>query len=281
MNLKRRRLLNTLSAPLQTYWSSRVIRPVFIIGCSRSGTTLLSRLMSMHLDVADWSEANDVWDPISVRRDDDGRPLHFWDNTEGYIHSWRDGMASHHEEIRAIFGIYQWLLGKKKLVNKSPINTFRIPDIVEIFPDARIVHMLRDGRAVSVSYAHKLAQKMREHPDQYENTDLAQPFEQMVIRLAAFWKANLDEVARQDQALKLTERGVMMEMSYEDLCDDRTAALTKLCTFAGLDPERFGPGLAAEPVASRNDKWRRDLTPGLLGQIVSAMEPLLSEHGYS
>lgn len=281
MNLKRRRLLNLLSTPLRAYWASRVTNPLFIIGCSRSGTTLLSRLMSTHLDVADWSEANDVWDPVSVRLDDDGRPMHFWDDTAGYLRSWRAGMSGRHQEVRAIFGIYQSILGRQKLVNKSPINTFRVPDIMDIFPDARIVHMVRDGRAVSVSYTHKLAQKMREHPDQYEGTGLVQPFDQMVVRLAAFWKANIEEVARQDGALKLTERGLLLEMTYESLCDDRTTSLARICEFAGLDPDRFGPELAREPVASRNDKWQKDIDGALLDRMVNAMQPRLSERGYS
>jgi hypothetical protein len=280
MNLKHRRLLNILSMPMQPLWSARVREPLFIIGCSRSGTTLLSRLMSTHLDVANWSEGNEVWDPVSVRYDASGRPMHFWDNTEGYLASWRAGMANRHAEIRAIFGIYQTLHGKRKLVNKSPINTFRIPDIMQIFPDAKVVHMLRDGRAVSVSYAHKLAQKMRENPGQYEGTELNQPFDKMVVRLAAFWKENLEEVTRQDEALHLSERGILLEMTYEELCDGQQAALTKICRFAGLDPARFGPKLAQEPVASRNDKWKKDIDPALLDKIVGQMQPVLSKRGY-
>lgn len=280
MNLKRRKILALFARPAAGFWAARLKNPVFIIGCSRSGTTLLSRLMSTHRDVSEWSEANDVWDPISVRRDEDGRPLHFWDDTDGYIRHWRVGMASRRREIRAIFGIYQSIMGRPVFVNKSPINTFRVPDILDIFPDARIVHMVRDGRAVSVSYAYKLAQKMREHPDQYEGTDLSQPFDQMVVRLAAFWKANLDEVARQDQAHRLTERGIILELTYEELCDDRTAALGRLCRFAGLDPQRFGPKLALEPVVSRNDKWRKDIDSALLEQMAAQMQPTLSQRGY-
>src|SRR5687767_8932943 len=42
---------------------SRVRRPIFIIGCARSGTTLVNSLFAAHPEVAVWSEANDVWDP--------------------------------------------------------------------------------------------------------------------------------------------------------------------------------------------------------------------------
>ena len=130
MHFKHRAWLAVLSRPGQAFWAGRVTRPLFIIGCSRSGTTLLSRLMSTHLDVAEWSEANDVWDPVSVRRAADGRPMHFWDDTQGYLESWRADLPAFGLEARAIFGMYQTLLGRWKLVNKSPINTFRIPEIL-------------------------------------------------------------------------------------------------------------------------------------------------------
>ena len=280
MHLKRRKWLSALSRPAQGYWASRVSRPLFIIGCSRSGTTLLSRLMSSHRDVAEWSEANDVWDPIPVRRDADGRPLHFWDDTEGYLQSWRADLPTLGPQIRAIFGMYQALMGRQKLVNKSPINTFRIPEMLALFPDAQFVHMVRDGRAVSVSYAYKLAQKMGEHPEQYDQAVRGLPFDQMVVRLAGFWQANLAEVARQDAALGLTGHGALLELTYEALCDDRAQALGQICRFAGLDADRFGPGLAREPVSSRNDKWRSEVDPTLLDRMVRCMEPELSARGY-
>lgn len=280
MNIKRRKLIYALSRPLQRFWSGRVTNPVFIIGCSRSGTTLLSRLLSYHHDVAEWSEANDVWDPVSVRRDNDGYPLHFWDETQWYIEDWRISMADRHQEIRAIFGFYQTLLRRSCFVNKSPINTFRVPDIVHIFPDARIIHMVRDGRAVSVSYAHKLQQKFGEHPDQYAGTNLMKPFDEMVVAMGAFWKLNLEEVARQDNALALSARQKMIELTYESLCDDRDRALKTICDFIGLDAGRFSPRLAQEPIASRNDKWRQEVGAELLRKMDAAMQPLLSNRGY-
>jgi hypothetical protein len=281
MNIKRRKLLKALSGPFQGFWAGRVQNPIFIVGCSRSGTTLLARLMRTHRDVAEWSEANDVWDPVSVRRDNDGRPLHFWIDTPAYLLDWRHSIAHRHQELRAIFGLYQSILRKPAFVNKSPINTFRLVEILDIFPDARIIHIVRDGRAVSVSYTHKLFQKMRAHPEQYESADLIQPFDQLVVRLAAFWKANLEEVTRQDQALGMTRRGILLELTYEDLCDDRSAALHRVCRFVGLNPNRFGPRLGREPVTSRNDKWKTDVNPDLLDRMVSAMEPLFSQRGYA
>ena len=70
--------------------------------------------------------------------------------------------------IRAIFGAYQAICRKKYFLNESAMIVFMIPYILELFPEARFIHMYRDGRAVAFSYAKTEYAKMEAEPAPYK-----------------------------------------------------------------------------------------------------------------
>ena len=52
------------------------------------------------------------------------------------------------DEIKSIFGTYQSLARRDVFLNKTPFHSFRIPYLREYFPDAKLIYIRRDGRAV-------------------------------------------------------------------------------------------------------------------------------------
>src|SRR4051794_16959899 len=111
MAFKRNMLLTTAKlAP--DWWSLRLHNPVFVIGCARSGTTVLSQWLDSHADVANLSEANDIWDPSGYpyARSRNGRESPpSWINPETYTERWWKDNQNRQTEIRAIFAVYQTL----------------------------------------------------------------------------------------------------------------------------------------------------------------------------
>jgi hypothetical protein len=111
---------------------------VFIVGSPRSGTTILGEILDKHPQVSQWYEPYFVWDHFFRLAADDERTA-------------ADATAKVREQIIRDFSRYRKKKGTAVLVDKSPRNSLKIPFILTIFPDARFIHLLRDGRDVTLS----------------------------------------------------------------------------------------------------------------------------------
>lgn len=139
-------------------------KPIFILGCNRSGTTLLFRNLGGHPDVwTQYEEAQDVyyrWFPIDAEQGDrvDRPPT----KPEG------EGIAgdlyeqAHNKELHRDVPLLRHLPRKLiqrpmsrpfkrppiRLVEKTPANSLRIPLLAALFPDACFIHLVRRPEAV-------------------------------------------------------------------------------------------------------------------------------------
>lgn len=145
-------------------------RPIFIVGCPRSGTTLLQQMLDAHPDIAIAPET------FFIR--------HFWLQRERYGDLEND--ANYHRLIRDIVkipefkemglnatefshassnidrkypSVFQLLLGQfaqkrqvKIVGEKTPNHLLYMPTIQKFFPLARFIHIVRDPRAVVNSW---------------------------------------------------------------------------------------------------------------------------------
>jgi len=282
MSSKRKLLLYTAKlAP--NWWAARLHNPFFVIGCGRSGTTILSEWLDCHLDIADLSEANDIWDPLGYpwARSPNGRksaPL--WVDPDAYTARW---WADNHErgkEIRAIFGTYQTLKHRRIFVNKTPINTFRIPQLMEMFPDARFIHIVRDGRAVAYSYAQKQHEDIIQNVEIYRQMGFDYSFDDLLLKVALHWRQAVEEVARQDVRLHLRETNRLLEITYEDFCAYTREVLVALTSFMGIASDRFAPPDSRHELKNQNHKWQKALSHEQEQAISAIQEPALKQRGY-
>jgi len=115
-------------------------RPVLIVGAARSGTKMLRGAIASHPDVAEVPyDVNYVWkwgnyavphDELSPERHLDSRRRRF---------------------IRSFVLGYARRAGKPIVVEKTVSNTLRLPFVHAVFPEATVVHLVRDGRDVAES----------------------------------------------------------------------------------------------------------------------------------
>ena len=277
----RRNTLIRIARLNTSYWTSKVQNPIYIIGCARSGTSILTDLVAKHHDVANWSEAGLVWDPqgrywsISKR---ETPPL--WVDAVAFTKRWLRDNEPRRDEITATFGLFQWLKHKSFFLNKAPVNTFRVPQVLKWFPEARLIHIVHDGRAVTYSHIIRIYKKIEQYPEFHKAVGLGFSFEELAVRFAPHWKDTLEEVTRRDDELNLSQRNILLELTYEELCADKVAVLERICQHIGLDPAQFDPSVWNVTVDNRNHKWRENLSPQLANQITAIMEPLLTAHGY-
>lgn len=113
-------------------------RPVVVLGAARSGTTLAGELLARHPRVGYWVEPKYVWQYRKPGAADDVRTAaEATPAVRGYI---RDRFARFLEET-----------GRDRFAEKTPSNCFRVPFVDAVLPDARYLHLVRDGRDVVFS----------------------------------------------------------------------------------------------------------------------------------
>jgi hypothetical protein len=131
----------------------------------------------------------------------------------------------------------------KKYVVKSAMISFMIPTILKIFPGAKFLHIYRSGPPVVESLVVKEWEK-------YGSYFKSQS--EFRCRCAKYWNDCIMEIDRQRTALELDKKGKFFEISYEQLCENPSAALKSLGRFLQVEPGRFAFDISK--ISSRNFK---------------------------
>ncbi len=250
---------------------ARLSDPLFLIGCPRSGTTIAVELFGSHPDVANWSEAGRIWDPVD-----------FW-NPEA-DHCWGTERVNPAEESRlhGRFEHFRQMRNKERFINKHPRCTVRIDFIQRIFPDARFIHLIRDGRAVVNSILTKTKNEPERHsipfghfckPPNWRDLLREDPAEQAALQ----WKEILNYVLAKKEMLG--DR--YFELRYEDLCKDPRFWFEKMYTFSGLPATEAALANIPAALQDMGYKWRQQLTSAQIETVNSVQAELLEKLGYS
>ena len=137
--------------------------PLFVLGVRRSGTTLLRVMLDRSSVLAIPDESYFVL-PLAARHRSPVDRTAFVDDLRRIpmLRQWgidparvgerlRDGMTTG-QAIAAIFETYAADRAKERWGDKTPMYMQYLPLIERLFPDARFVHLIRDGRDVAASF---------------------------------------------------------------------------------------------------------------------------------
>jgi hypothetical protein len=261
-------------------FAARIRRPDLIVGCGRSGTTLLNHLFDDHPEVASFpSEANHLWHPRLYPWHTSAAdvPPFFVDGAAFTRASLvRRGVA---DDLRlaATFGAYQAIRRRPVFLAKTVMASFMLDDVVRRFPEARLVHMVRDGRAVALSWVVKEADKLG-HP-RYREGGHAHGRDALLEIYARHWAEHLVALDEADRRLGLTASGRLFELSYEGLCAEPRRVLGGLADFLGISPAPFLAGDLSH-IKDTNHKARAELGPEILRRMNVAARAGLDLKGY-
>lgn len=162
----------------------------------------------------------------------------------------------------------------RPLVLKSPIHTARLKTLLEIFPNARFIHLVRDPRTVLASTLHMWRALTKilalQQPD---HTGLAERAMRNYLRMHT----------RLREARPLVPAGHFATMRYEDLVRDPAGELRRVYDELGLGD--FGPlGQRVGEYFARRQSYRpgrHQLTPEQLAAAEVALREVIEETGYA
>ncbi|HSM06313.1 MAG TPA: sulfotransferase [Longimicrobiales bacterium] len=274
-----------------TMADSSGIGPLFITGFKRSGTTLLGNIVDRHPDISIFVEcffipryyyAQFAFWPLS--REKNRKRLARSIATEP--RSRRNGVdvdeasiaARAEPSLRSVLDtlMLDWAAsrGSVRWGDKSPGFITKMHLLTRLFPDARYVHIVRDGRDVMLSILNKAGWE-RNVPW------IAREWERAMARARAFGAAHPDRY---------------LEVRYEALVQDPESVVREVAAFAGLtfndrmlrptDEAELNPALSTwgqvnrEIVRDNFEKWRREARPEDLAAFEYLAGHRLREFGW-
>lgn len=128
--------------------TSRTARPIFIVGFSRSGTTLTRLILDAHPRLSCGPQTGLLADVARVMTTD-------WQRYASYgltRSQWYELFADMFDRFQTDYAVRR---GKARWADKTPGNTLVLPFVEACFPDAQYVHVVRDPRDVVASHRRK------------------------------------------------------------------------------------------------------------------------------
>jgi Sulfotransferase family len=272
--------------------------PFFEIGVARSGTTLLSLMLDAHPDLAIPYESHFIADLYKEKDIISGRLINIQDRKNfleetlrrPYVQRWDytptiddidlDNCCTLSSSINQVFAAYARHHKKGIWGDKTPSYITNIDALHHFFPDAKYIHLIRDGRDVALSLMEQWF-----GPNDF-------------ISALQFWKEHI-VIGRKMLAMLPSHQ--VYELRLEDLVEQPETKLTEICDFLNLPYEikmleSYQANAAKKVGASRASgihqnlssnlsinnvtKWQNKLNPAKQALAWEIAGELLVELGY-
>lgn len=268
---------------------TRECEPVFVVGMNGSGTTMLLDCLGRHPALYAFPKETRLIPYLMARQAgygdlrvdanyralwDDVRQLAVFQEVNDHApvplpDDWQERPRTLAAVLDGVFGHFADAQDKRRWCEKTPQHVQHLLALGDLFPAARFVHVIRDGRDCAVSF-HR---RWRRQP------------ELTVFR----WKKVV--MMGREQGMRLGPARYL-EVRYEDLTAEPDRSLRRICRFLGLD---FHPDVlqSAQPYLApsrgsrtgglqRNSgKWRSYFPAGTVEGLERIAGATLASCGYA
>jgi hypothetical protein len=271
--------------------------PVFVLGCGRSGTKLLYHTLLSAGGFALYHAESNAFNLIGLRFGD----LAELENRRTLLDHWlksklfyRTGLTREEIEpkilqdchnagdfLRILMETIAHKQGVERWAESTPLHLLYLPLIKRLFPDALIIHIIRDGRDVTVSLNRIGWIK----PLPWDKS-------RRLLAPAIFWRWIVAKGRKYGSAMP----GDYMEVHFEDVVQKPRETLERLGAFIDHDlnydriqqnaletlrnPNSSFRGDGQEKESNPIERWKVLLSAAEVGQVESLIGNLLCETGY-
>jgi LPS sulfotransferase NodH len=247
----------------------------FIFGHARSGTTLLMRLVRLHPDVHCNYQAHFFTRWPLLKSLVDTPEAEEWLARKS--NRWNQGRDLSPLVLRAAADVIlerdAARAGKRIVGDKSPSSTIHgqaVRDLHAVYPDAKLVYIVRDGRDVLVSERFRnfveeskfltaedkrILADLRTDPAPFSDGRRSIFTETFLRRVASGWVANLTET--ENEARRLFGE-IYFALRYEDLLATPFTQMTKLWNFLGVNnvEDSLEKEIITEMSSNPDEEWQ-------------------------
>ena len=271
--------------------------PVFVVGSSRSGTTLLYSILQSSGEFALYQAETLLLEVCQAKygnlknRKTYERFINDWIKSKQFYRSGLDpnefiwGAKDHHETYIEFMRYFMECIarkqGKKRWAEQTPGHIMNMKALSQAFPGAKFIHVIRDGRDVALS-RRKLGWTGTRSLDSLKN----------LISAAKSWEIAVKTGQTYGKALGNN----YLEIFYEDLINNLDIVLEKISVFMGIEMNRAmienstigslgksntafhheTAGISAKSLG----RWRDQLTDEEIFILHSAIGKTLAQLGY-
>jgi hypothetical protein len=251
----------------------------FVFGHARSGTTLLTRLIRLHPEVHCNYQAHFFTRRPLLSSLVDSPEVEEWLTRKS--NRWNHGKDLSSIVLRAAA---EYIMereaereGKSIVGDKSPSSTIHgqsVRDLHGLFPDAKVVYIVRDGRDVLISERfrnfveesrflsaedNRILAELRKDPAAFLEHRRSMFSEAMIRRVATGWVKNVTEIHAEGTRLFGES---YLSLRFEDVLRDPVEELGRAWQFlgAGVGTKALGSRIRSEMASNPDEEWqaRRD-----------------------
>ena len=273
---------------------------VFVVGCPRSGTTLLQRMLDSHPQLTVANDTHFITRAAkTVLRDDPNPSLspELVSAVKNYRRIYRLGLDENAidlaaENCRTYAEFISYLYALRGQMKMKPLSGEKTPDYCRqmpvlrtLFPDSRFVHIIRDGRNTALSTLNWASDSKGPGKWSLWNED-------PVGTCALWWHWQAGTGQRDGGAIGSDH---YLQVRYEDLVAQPESTLEEISGFLGIPYSeamanyyvgkvRHGSGLSAKsawlpPVQNLRD-WRKSMSTQDIDVFEGIAGQLLQKNGY-
>ncbi len=223
---------------------------IFIVGNSRSGTTLLSRILSNHDKVFSFKEIHFFEKIVNYKKD---KSIQYNESKEilSKLLGIQDLGLFNYKEKKEYLNEAACLLKKKKynflelyilflnyIVKKNsssiscehtPNNIFYLDEILENIPNSIVINIVRDPRDVLLSQKNKWKRRFLGASKIPFKEVLRSYFNYHPLTISRIWNSSIDF------SKKYINNKRVLTIKFEDLIIDPEIVIRKICSFTELD----------------------------------------------